>query len=115
MKVEHCEIRKGSLNPRTRRMTGLNGCIITFNTSEKISDGDYLWVTYPKGKQSFQVKEISTIDKFVVEVAALEVGYFAANISGKDYFDVRELIGCEVKKISDQSVIDKIIEQSCWC
>ena len=105
MEVTSSEIVKGTVNRRTRRVTGLTGGVITFETSGDIFQDSVVSINFNGGSQYYHVQEISTINGISVEVAATEYGYWADYPSKDKSFDVRSLIGLHVSVVTDDDIL----------
>ena len=113
--VTHSEISKGTRNKRTRRVSGLNGGVITFTTSAQVFDNDVFSLTINDKEHYYRVQEISTIDKETVEVAATEYGYWANYPSRQPDFDVRSLIDLILIKITDTEKLKNLRTSNSYC
>ena len=103
------EIRKGSPNPRLRRTSSLRGGIITIESPEKVCQGDVFSLSYQDKERYYRAEEISTIaDSENVEVALVEYGYWADYPSKNREFDVRELMGLPVSRVTDSVLLKNI-------
>jgi hypothetical protein len=108
MKIISSEISKGSVNPRLRRQSSLRGGILTFITTKTVYDGDMFVLSLEDKNHYYKAEEIRALDRHTVEVSVSESGYFGSRLSRKPKFDVRELIGLKLEKVSDEAVIQRI-------
>ena len=115
MKVLHAEISEGTKNKRTRRTTGLKGCVITFESVDNLAIDSVVSVLFEGETYHFQIREASTTDSTKLELCALEYGYYAKKLDRKEGFDPRDLLGCGVDIVTDEKKLSHLRESSCWC
>jgi hypothetical protein len=109
--VKVAEICKGTRNPRTRRTTGLDGCVITFDSSENIKIDSIVLVHIQEKDRYFEVKECSTTETDLLEFCAVGCGYYGDRADRIKDLDLRSLIGEDVIVLQDDDLI-KCIRQS---
>lgn len=68
-------------------------------------------VTELRVAKSFEIVEL----KDTVMVTAVQVGYYASDLSKQTDFDIRSIIDAKVEIISNIDIINKIKEESTWC
>jgi hypothetical protein len=101
MEIISAKIIKGNLN-------------INYISKENVKENDYIEAIYENSKHYFKVIEIS-INENLLEVTALEVGYWCTRFDNMVNFDLMKLIGLRLSTIEDHNMITKIYEMSCWC
>lgn len=97
---------------RRARISG--GLYVTFITSENITKGSFFEVNVDDKWHSFQVTDISIQGKDLL-VKGTEFGYWASKLDRNNDLDLRNLIGRDVAKITDEERIKRLYTQSCWC
>lgn len=114
MKVTHAEISAGTRNRRTRRTTGLTGCVITFDNQEHIDVGAVVSIQAGDKEHAFKIAEISTAEGGVLEFCAVEYGYWAEKIDNIEGFDLRKLLGLSVNIVTDKEELANLQRASCF-
>lgn len=109
MKISDAKITNSD---RKTRVSG--GLYITFSTNINLIKDSYLELKYKEETHYFKVSNISIKDN-ILEIDAVESGYWARKFESKENFDLRELIGLPIIHITDKIKIEKIHEMSCWC
>jgi hypothetical protein len=112
MKVLYAEISKGTQNRRTRRTTGLVGCVITFESNTHMDTGSVVGITVDGKQHCFKVEEISTTEDNLLEFCAVEYGYWEYKINRKVDFDLRQLIGLDIELITDKEKLMQLDNSS---
>lgn len=93
---------------------------ITFVTNENILVGTNVKFEMDvdavhKSNQSFEVTEVQLTEDIKLKCTAKEVGYWAKALNRRPNLDIRNLIGIDVKVVTDEKAIAGIRESSCWC
>ena len=115
MKVLNSEIVKGSRNRRTQRIEGLNGGVITFQSSQQIFKDSIVSLEFNGKNRYYCVAEISTINSELVEVCAVEYGYWANYLTRNKGFDVRSILDLDVSLVTDESIIKQVTNSNSFC
>ena len=115
MKVLNSEIVKGSRNKRTRRVEGLKGGVITFESKQPIFENSIVCIEFDGMSRYYRVAEISTINTESVEVCAVEYGYWGGYLSRQKDFDVRSILNLGVNLVLDKKIIDRLAESNGYC
>lgn len=108
MKVISSEISKGSPHPRLRRQSSLRGGVLTFTTEDAVYEGDLFVLSLDGNNYYYKAEEIRTVDQLTIEVSVTETGHFSSRLSRREKFDVRDLLGLTLKKVTDADVINRI-------
>jgi hypothetical protein len=96
---------------RRERVSG--GVYIEFETTENVKKDDYFKVRVGDNNYDFQANGIKVIGESL-KITANEVGYWASKLDHKG-IDLREVIGCDITPVTDDTEKSKIRERSCWC
>lgn len=96
---------------RRERVSG--GVYIEFETTENVKKDDYFKVRVGDSNYDFQANGIKVIGEKLM-ITAKEVGYWASKLDHKG-IDLREVIGCDITPVTDDTEKSKIRERSCWC
>lgn len=96
---------------RRERISG--GVYIEFETTDNVKKDDYFKVRVGDNNYDFQANGIKVIGESL-KITAKEVGYWAWKLDHKG-IDLREVIGCDITPITDDTEKSKIRERSCWC
>jgi hypothetical protein len=111
--IEISSVHDAEIRPPKRGDT--SGCIITFISDENVVKNDKVLITCKDNNNHyFDVVGIKITEDKKLRVEAKEVGYFNKFEKQKD-FDLREIIGLSVSKITDPELLRKIYEESCYC
>lgn len=108
MEIISSEISKGAITHRRHRPL-FRGGIITFSTCRAVYDGDMFVLSLNDKNYYYKASEILAIDRETLEVSAVESGYIGSRLSRQPKFDVRELIGLKLKKVTDDAVIQRVL------
>jgi hypothetical protein len=108
MKVISSEISKGSPHPRLRRQSSLRGGVLTFTTVDTVYEGDLFVLSLDGNNHYYKAEEIRTVDQLTIEVSVTETGYISSRLSRREKFDVRDLLGLTLKKVTDADVISRV-------
>ena len=108
LKIQSARIASGD---KRNKLPG--GLYIDFTSKENLVKGDYLSMLNDDEEHYFKVTHIS-VDGRDLDITARETGYYANRIDQKSDFDLRTIIGNELKKVIDKDKIERIYEMSCW-
>lgn len=96
---------------KRERVSG--GVYIEFETTENVKKGDYFKVRVADSDYEFQVNGIKVIGESL-KITAEEVGYWVWKLDHKG-IDLREVIGCDITPVTDDTEKKEIYKRSCWC
>lgn len=96
---------------RRERVSG--GVYIQFESTENVKKDDYFQIKVQNHTFDFKANGIKVIGEKLM-ITANEVGYWAQKLD-KGGIDLREVIGCEVTPVTDDTEKSKIYQRSCWC
>jgi hypothetical protein len=113
-KVKDAKILKAVRDRRTKRLSGLNGLVIEFETETNITDRTVVELIYNGKRKPFNVREVEIADNKLLG-RAVECGYWATKLDKQDDLDLRTLIGCGVEMVEDNERLKQINTESCWC
>ncbi len=113
-KVTDAKLLVSSVDRRTKRMDGLNGLVIEFETNETITNSTVVYLKYDGKFKPFNVREVEIVGDNLLGVCE-EVGYFAHKLGRDPKLDLRTLIGCEVELVDNPEYLKNIREHSLWC
>lgn len=113
-KVKDAKILKATRDRRTKRMSGLNGLVIEFETEINITDKTVVELLYEGKRKPFNVREIEIAGNKLIG-RAVECGYWATKLDRQDNLDLRTLIDCGVEMVEDSERLKQINTESCWC
>lgn len=112
-KVKDVKILKAKRDIRTRRLSGLNGLVIEFETEETITDKTVVQLIYNDEIKPFNVREIEVSgDKLLGR--AVECGYWAHKLEKQENLDLRTLIDCDIRMVKDEETLKNIRQASLW-
>lgn len=85
-----------------------------FSTVDNISIEDYFSIYLLGKSRYFSIVNIHCSDKSEpdMKVTIIETGYLANKIGKIKDFDIRVLIGADIRKVTDEDEIQKILEES---
>lgn len=113
-KVTDAKLLVPSLDRRTKRMSGLSGLVIEFETNETITQSTVIYLKYENKYKPFAVREVEIVGEKLLG-SCEEVGYYAHKLGIKSDLDLRTIIGCEVELVEKPEYLKNISEQSLWC
>ena len=113
-KVKDAKILKSNRDRRTKRMSGLNGLVIEFETETNITDKTVIELIYDGKRKPFNVREVEIANNKLLG-RAVECGYWATKIDRQDDLDLRTLIDCGVEMVEDSERLKQINTESRWC
>jgi hypothetical protein len=113
-KVKDAKISKGTRDRRTKRMSGLNGLVIEFETEVNITDSTVVELIHEGKRNPFNVREVEIVGNNLLG-RAVECGYWADKLQEQKDLDLRTLIDCDVEIVEDGERLKQINTQSCWC
>ncbi len=113
-KVKDAKVLKATIDRRTKRMSGLNGLTIEFETDHTITDSTVIELLYNGERKPFNVREVEIAGNKLLG-RAVECGYWAQKLDRKEDLDLRTLIDCEVELVDDAERLKQIRTESCWC
>ena len=114
MKVLFAEICKGTINRRTRRITGLQGGVITFQSEESLSVGSVVSIHLNDMKRFFKIAEVSTTDSETLEYAAENYGYWGKKIDKIKDLDLRTLVDLPITLVTDKDQLKLLVNSSAF-
>ena len=88
-------------------------CIIEFLSPDFLFMHDMLVIIYHNEPRYFVIEKIRTSGA-LLSVTAEEIGYYNKLSKVKD-LDIRHLLGLEIDKVTDLSIIKKVNEESRFC
>ena len=112
-KVKDAKILKAKRDRRTRRLSGLNGLVIEFETDTNITDNTVVELLYKDKRKPFNVREVEVVGNKLLG-RAVECGYWAKKLEKQEGLDLRTLIDCGIEMVEDSDRLKKIREASCW-
>lgn len=114
MKVLFAEICKGTMNRRARRVTGLQGGVITFQSEKNLLVGSVVSIHLNNMNRFFKIAEISTTEDSKLEYAAENYGYWIEKIDRIEDLDLRTLVGLPVTIVTDELQLKEIENSSAF-
>lgn len=109
-----CDIKKASvitaLKDARNRAVGINGLAIWFTVTELVAVRDVFSFTVENETYYVEVRELSTIeaDDNALELVATETGYWGNHFIKVTNFDIRQLIGIPLTKITDHELLARL-------
>jgi hypothetical protein len=91
-----------------------SGLHISFTVDNPIPKGSYLIVKVNDRNHYFTINGVSIKDG-KLEMIANEVGYWARKLDRDDNFDLRTVLGLEIRLVEDIETKRQINTESCWC
>mgnify|MGYP003635452367 CR=1 FL=1 len=113
-KVKNAKVLKGTRDRRTKRMSGLNGLVIEFETEVNITDSTVVELIHDGKRKPFNVREVEIVGKNLLG-RAVECGYWAHKLQEQKDLDLRTLIDCDLEMVEDKERLSQINTESCWC
>jgi hypothetical protein len=115
IKIKKALILVAERDRKTKRMVGLNGCVIEFFVNDNVEKGTKLLVIHDEKKHYFNVREIEVTDDNKLLIRSVEVGYYVNRFDQIKGLDLRSLSGASVSIVKDEETLKYIEESSCWC
>jgi hypothetical protein len=112
--VSKADIKTGIINKKTKKRSGLNGCVIEFTVISNLIKNSIVQILHKDKVHYFRVEEIETIDKKSLLIRAVETGYWASKFDKKKDFDLRDILDIDVEVVTEQKTLNHIQESSCW-
>ncbi|WP_372938808.1 hypothetical protein [Seonamhaeicola sp.] len=112
-KVKDAKILKAKRDRRTRRLSGLNGLVIEFETEETITNKTVVQLIYNDKIKPFNVREVEVVGNKLLG-RAVECGYWAHKLEHQENLDLRTLIDCGVRMVKDEETLKNIRQASLW-
>lgn len=113
-KVVDAKLLVATMDRRTRRMSGLDGLVIEFETNETITTSSVIYLRYDGKFKPFNVREVEIVGENLRGTCE-EVGYYAHKLGRNTDLDLRSIIGCEVELVENPEYLKNIRESSLWC
>ena len=101
---------------KRQRVSG--GLYINFISSENISMGNKVEISFDNSIHYFEVTDVKISNQFLnldLDVTAKEVGYWVRKFDRIENFDLRTIIRTNVRLVKDENKIQEINKMSCWC
>lgn len=113
-KVTDAKLLVSSIDRRTKRMNGLSGLVIEFETNETITTSTVVYLKYEDKYKPFAVREVEIVGENLLGICE-EVGYYAHKLGLNTDLDLRTIVGCEIELVENPEYLKNIMERSLWC
>ena len=108
------EITNAKIVSSDKRNKINGGLYIEYESIDNVIKGDYVEMTYDNKIHYFRVTDVS-INGELLNATATEAGYWTRYFARGENFDLRTIIGIELRAITDPEKKQEIKKMSCWC
>lgn len=90
----------------------LKDITITFYSNDNVNINDLFFTKFQKKKRYFKCVSVKAIGE-LLEIQAVETGYWTDKLSKQKDFDLRSITGLELHPVKDEKEIEEIKNDAC--